>query len=124
MTAVAPVKWASIVNAIRTTHHKNKGSVCFLRPLQSGDAPEVVVDLSRNGMATVKGREVGKKTLGRLLFGFRNTRFLRRRRAVVWTAYNPDTDESIVGFGAWTSREAANRLKRIVSDLSVEDVSQ
>ena len=120
----APVEWSKIVDLIRKNHAARGGAVCFLRPQRASDAPrsQVMVDLSREGFARVPGREMGKKTLGRLLFRFRNTRLLRRSRAMIWTAYDAATNQSVVGFGASTTRKAAEKLKKLVPGIAVEDI--
>jgi len=113
--------WSRIVDLVRKTHKEKGGAACFLRPVE-GQLPEVMVDLSRDGLVRIKGKELGKRTLGRLLFQFRNTRMVRRARAVIWTAYDSVSDESVVGFGAGTSQKAAFKLAKYIPNLTVEEL--
>tara|TARA_Y100001938_G_C7795523_1_gene284605 strand:+ start:86 stop:421 length:336 start_codon:yes stop_codon:yes gene_type:complete len=90
--------------------HNARGA--SLIPL-GGKTNEVIVNLSdEEGIEEIKGSRIYPKQIRKFLWNNRKSRAFTRRESVLWTAYIPGTDTSILGVGAYTKRRIAERSKK------------
>ena len=64
------------------------------------------------------GRVLSAKKVRRWLWERRKERKLNRQTAMLWTVYDTVNDRSVVGIGAVTSKEAADKLADIQEQVS------
>lgn len=100
--------WRQISKQLVEIHSAKSSAVILLGPHSIGE----VVNLSDDDFSfEVAGKELPIKGVRRFLWENRKKRALRRKKALLWSAYIEDEDKSYLGVGALTSPRVAARMR-------------
>ena len=103
------MNWKKISNQLIDLHKEDGDGLVKLDPHSGGST---VVNLSDSDLVLeVKGKELRAKKVRKFLWEQRKPRALKRKNAILWSAYIEEDDTSYVGVGALTSPEVADRLE-------------
>ena len=100
--------WKGISRRLVKLHEDHEAGIIRF----SSDSFGEMVNLSNeNSSMEVEGKKITAKKVRKFLWEQRNQRALKRKNAVVWSAYVEDEDKSYIGVVALTSPEVAARLR-------------
>lgn len=105
------INWGAVVGKIRESHKRDGLSLVSPHGVFAFPEGSVFVNLSGDGTPLGSNPILGKRLIGRWLFTNRETRQMRRLNSVIWTAYDTESKQSLIGFGAVVPKPLSLRLK-------------
>lgn len=110
--------WKSLVRELVEKHNKEMGAAVLIRPPKSMDKTEFVQTLPDDSNLTFEGPKIKAKMIRGWLWEMRESRYVNRPGAFVFSFYSEETDTSHVGIGAHASPTAAVRLTELREQIA------
>jgi hypothetical protein len=106
------VRWKEVARNLAEMHGRMGVSRVVLRPDRlTVDRTEMVNTCSDDDLLVVRGNVLSPKSVRTWLWQKRKWRSLKRRNAVIWSVYDSDENQSVVGTGALVSKPVAERYE-------------